>query len=272
MPPRRETQFSPRDGLLLVERPPGGRPLAHAVRFRHFRLRRADGAHVVAPHRHEVYEILLPLQGSYRCSIDGRPYGAEPGEALVVRPGEVHADCSRGPLRLAAIACSVEPDLPWPDGRRRFPLPEAAALAAAFRDEPDDGWAAEIHDLRCRGLLLGLLRQAAPPPPEDAFRATLVRLLEARLAKPIDLAGLARDLGVSPRTLRERCRRACATSPARLLARLRLERARGLLHETGLPVKAVAARCGFANPNHFSTAFRRAFGRPPREEAPPPPR
>jgi AraC-like DNA-binding protein len=166
------------------------------------------------------------------------------------------------------VACTVDPPLAWPDDRRRFPLPGAAALVEAFRDEPDDAWAAEIHDLRCRALLLSLLRQAAPPEPADAFRGALLHRLEQRLARPLDLEALARELGVSRRTLSARCRAICGTSPARLLARLRLERARALLHETGLPVKAVAVRCGFANPNHFSTAFRRAFGRPPREEGP----
>lgn len=267
---RPETQLAPGHALVLVERPAGGRALPHAVRFRHLRLRRAERSLQVAAHRHDIYELLIILAGSYRCRIDGREHAARAGEVLVVRPGELHEDCAPGPLRLAAVACSVDPPLAWPDDRRRFPLPGAAALVAAFRDEPDDAWAAEIHDLRCRALLLSLLRQAAPP--EDAFRGALLRRLEQRLARPLDLESLARELGVSRRTLSARCRAVCATSPARLLTRLRLERARALLHETGLPVKAVAARCGFANPNHFSTAFRRAFGRPPREEGPPPAR
>lgn len=268
MNPRRETQLYPGHGLVLVERPGGGRALPHAVRFRHLRLRRAERSLSVAAHRHDIYEILIILAGSYRCRIDGQAHGAEAGEVLVVRPGEVHEDGSPGPLRLAAVACEVDPPLVWPDGRRCFPLPGAAALVEAFSDEPDDAWAAEIHDLRCRGLLLALLRQAAPPEPEDAFRSALLRRLDQRLARPLDLDALARELGVSRRTLSARCRAVCATSPARLLARLRLERARALLHETSLPVKAVAVRCGFANPNHFSTTFRRAFGRPPREEGP----
>ena len=104
---RPETLLHPGHTLVLVERPGGGRALAHAVRFRHLRLRRAERHLVVAAHRHDIYEVLIILEGSYRCRIDGRAHGAEAGEVLVVRPGELHEDCAPGPLRLAAVACSA---------------------------------------------------------------------------------------------------------------------------------------------------------------------
>ncbi len=48
--------------------------------------------------------------------------------------------------------------------------------------------------------------------------------------------------------------------------RLRLDHARALLRQSDLAVTAVAVACGFASPPHFSAAYRRRFGRPPRAE------
>ena len=267
---RAEIALAAGHGLVLVERPPGGPALPHAVRFQSLRVRRAASRHRVPEHQHADYEVLLPLHGTYRCTVDGVACSAMPGQALVVRPGEHHADDSSGPIRLAAVAFRVEPPLAWGDGPRVVPLADAAALIEAWGSEPDDPLAGEIHDARCRALLLHLLRHAAPPAAPDDFAATLISNLERRLAQPLDLERLARDLHLSRRVLSERCRTHCQTSPARLMQELRLQRARVLLTETELPVKAVATRCGFANPNHFSTAFHRRFGHAPKTEGHPP--
>ena len=272
---RRELLLGPGSGLTLVERS-GGAPV-RTVRFGQLRLRRSAGRHRVEAHLHASYEVLVPLRGIYRCTIDGQPVSAKPGEVLAVRPGEVHADDTPGPLLLSAVQFTVEPPIAWPAGPRVLAWPGAIALVQALRDEPDDAHAAAVQDARCRELLARLLRAHGPvdAPP---FAMELRRRLDARLDRPLDLDALAKDLQVSRRTLTDRCREACGTSPARLLQELRLERARTLLTETALPVKAVATRCGFANPNHFATAYRTRFGHPPRatplppHEGPPPAR
>jgi AraC family L-rhamnose operon regulatory protein RhaS len=267
---RAEIALSAGHGLVLVERPAEALAWSHHVHFQSLRVRRADGRHRVAAHRHADYEILLPLQGIYHCSIDGTAWTARPGEVLMVRPGEVHADDSPGPLRLAAVACSVAPAIAWGAAPRVVPFAGGEALIAAWSAEPEHALAGEVHDARCRTLLLHLLRHAAPTATSEdsrsAFRRDLLRRLDSRLAQPIDLDRLARDLHVSRRGLSERCRDVCGTSPARLLQEVRLQRARVLLLETELPIKDVARRCGFANPNHFSTAFHRRFGLPPRQQ------
>jgi transcriptional regulator GlxA family with amidase domain len=50
------------------------------------------------------------------------------------------------------------------------------------------------------------------------------------------------------------------------LNRLRLERARLLLRQTGLSVLEVAMACGFASASHFSRCYRAEFGHPPVDE------
>ena len=47
------------------------------------------------------------------------------------------------------------------------------------------------------------------------------------------------------------------------LRRLRLEAARDLLVSTELPLKAVAARCGFCDESHLSRSMHRCCGHRP---------
>ena len=61
------------------------------------------------------------------------------------------------------------------------------------------------------------------------------------------------------------CFDALATTPAKLLDKLRVEHARNLLTTSDLAVKTLAARCGFGNPVRMKRAFQRELGIGPRE-------
>lgn len=79
-----------------------------------------------------------------------------------------------------------------------------------------------------------------------------------------DLEDLARRAGLSPRTFHRRCLAQLATTPAKLLDKLRVERARVLLTTSDLPVKALAQTCGWTSPARMTRAFERELGLPPR--------
>ena len=80
-----------------------------------------------------------------------------------------------------------------------------------------------------------------------------------------DVEALARRAGLSVRTLHRRCLAQLATTPARLIEKLRVEHARTLLATGDLPAKVLAARCGFGNPTRMKRAFEREIGIGPRE-------
>jgi transcriptional regulator GlxA family with amidase domain len=80
-----------------------------------------------------------------------------------------------------------------------------------------------------------------------------------------DTEALARRAGLSVRTLHRRCLAQLATTPARLIDKLRVEHARALLATGDLPAKALAAQCGFGNPTRMKRAFERELGIGPRE-------
>lgn len=93
--------------------------------------------------------------------------------------------------------------------------------------------------------------------------APAIAWARANLAKA-DPASIARRAGLSPRTFHRRCLAHLATTPAKLLDKLRVERARDLLASRELPLKSLAASCGFSSTACMNRAFERELGMAPR--------
>lgn len=80
----------------------------------------------------------------------------------------------------------------------------------------------------------------------------------------VDPTALARRAGMSPRTFHRRCLAHLSTTPAKLLDKLRVERARELLEAGDAPLKVLARTCGWGTPARMSRAFERELGMSPR--------
>lgn len=80
----------------------------------------------------------------------------------------------------------------------------------------------------------------------------------------LDVPRLARQAGLSVRTLHRRCGATLGTTPAKLIERLRVEHARALLAAGPRAAKQVAAASGFADGAQLARAFRRTLGVTPR--------
>ncbi len=102
-----------------------------------------------------------------------------------------------------------------------------------------------------------VLQRQVKEPPQLTELSTFV--LE-HLAEPLAVAELARGVGMSPRTLTRWCRDHVGESPAELVRRLRLEEARRLLEETGLPLKDIATRTGLGDPSTLWRVFTQRLG------------
>jgi AraC-like DNA-binding protein len=113
-------------------------------------------------------------------------------------------------------------------------------------------------------ILLDLADRAHRPaadPLVTAARRRLDALVDAPTAPDYD--ALAAALGVSESTLRRKFTRATGMAPHAYILQLRIARARRLLGETDLPIKAVADRLGYRDVYFFSRQFRQLTGVPP---------
>ncbi len=87
-----------------------------------------------------------------------------------------------------------------------------------------------------------------------------ILLMERNLEEPLSVTAIAEHLGASQRQLERLFHIHTGVSPLRYYIDVRLDRARGLLTQTDLPVCEVAAACGFNSPVHFSRTYKARFG------------
>ncbi|MEM9440385.1 MAG: GlxA family transcriptional regulator [Pseudomonadota bacterium] len=101
----------------------------------------------------------------------------------------------------------------------------------------------------------------APKKLRDA-----IKMMGEHLEEPLAVPEIADRVGLSQRQLERLFAENTGASPIRYYRDIRLDRARGLITQTDMPVLEVALACGFSSPEHFSRAYRRRFGMPPRED------
>jgi AraC family transcriptional regulator len=110
-----------------------------------------------------------------------------------------------------------------------------------------------------------LIRHAGfvSPKPVSPARNRLQRVdefMRAHLDQPLSLEAIARQAGLSRFHTLRLFKSAFGETPVKRLARLRMERAKTCLVQGDEPVTEVAFRCGYENPAHFASAFRRWTG------------
>lgn len=75
---------------------------------------------------------------------------------------------------------------------------------------------------------------------------------------------IAAKLSIQPTTLCRRFQKAMGISPATYLTRLRVQNALNFLQCTAHPIKEIAAKCGFSDPNYFSRVIHNVTGYSPK--------
>lgn len=85
------------------------------------------------------------------------------------------------------------------------------------------------------------------------------------IAEPLSLAELSGQAAMSERNFRRLFQKEVGMSPLAFVERARIDAARRLLEEGGLPLKAVAARVGFSSDQSLRKLFRKQLGISPDE-------
>ena len=103
--------------------------------------------------------------------------------------------------------------------------------------------------------------------PDAVVRACafLRRALADDPARPLSLTQLADAACVTPEHLCRLFRASLGHAPMETVRRARLDYAAGLLARSNYSVGEISALCGFADPFHFSRAFKKTYGRSPSE-------
>lgn len=98
------------------------------------------------------------------------------------------------------------------------------------------------------------------------FAESFLAFLESRLDdSTLDVPQICEAMNVSRSVLFGKCRSLLGTTPATLLRRLRLERAKALIREGGRTMAGISYATGFNDPHYFSKIFKKEFGLTPTE-------
>lgn len=248
-----------------------------------------DPVYAVAPHGHDFLEIAVVERGTATHVSAGGQRRLRPGSVLVIRPGAWHGyrDCRGLAVHNVYVGAEVfQRELSWvredprlgpllwpePDDNDRY-------LGAAARDRLR-GWISALQGTERApawwlGHLLLVVNEIADSRRADlpldqrssTHRAVLhaAALLEDDVARPWLLADLATEVNLAPAYLVRLFRKQVGLAPLAYLARLRAERAAGMLLETDLTVAAIGGRVGWSDPNYMSRRFRACFGVSPRD-------
>jgi AraC-like DNA-binding protein len=234
---------------------------------------------------------ILPLRGAVTSCPDGQQ--ARAGELLVFTPGyEVdvvwHAGTQAVVIAMDA-SCLIDHvkrhhqtetvKVPALTQRIDRNNPALASLANLLRlVDSEAGSPAGLlatpagqrymQNLFCENLL-HLIPSLDTLPQRSLLPGTVKRaadFIHAHLDQPLCISQLVAVSGASRRSLEQAFRHSLGTSPQRYIQSCRLNAVRKLLlhHQPGeVQLCELAFRWGFAQPSHFSAAYKQAFGELP---------
>jgi transcriptional regulator GlxA family with amidase domain len=93
------------------------------------------------------------------------------------------------------------------------------------------------------------------PPVQRALS-----LIEAGVGQSITVNQLAQSIGISRRDLLRLFHKELNNTPSRILSQRRLDRARSLILNTGLPMTTIAESVGFSSQSHLTSSYHSEFG------------
>lgn len=231
----------------------------------------------------DAYFAVILLEGEYRLRQDGREAFLHPGDLSLYDAARPHRiDCPHAFRKLIVSIPHAQltervTGIEHCTGRRIAGDTGIGAVAANFIQHctaeaealsPHDFAALSAHalDLLTRAIATARPQVCGLNRSRQSSLAAVKAIVEQRLCNPsLDARTIAAAAGLSTRYINE----LFAAEDISLMRyvwerRLRKSMERLLVGES-CSLAELAWRCGFADPSHFSRAFKKRFGAPPRD-------
>lgn len=228
-----------------------------------------DEGESIAAHRHRRAQLVYASRGVMTVTTGAGAFVVPPERGVWMPGGVEHRIDARTEvaMRTLYIKPDAAPDLPAEPRVVQVSalLRELIVAATGARQRFPPGGPEE----RLMAVILDQIRTlpAAPlalPSPSDPRLLRVTRALSVDPSDPRGLAGWARVVGSSERTLARRFSAETGMGFAAWRQQLRLLRALELL-AGGAPVTRVALDLGYASTSAFTAMFRRSLGTSPRQ-------
>lgn len=238
--------------------------------------------HVHAPRPLWVAEVVFA--GEYEIQVDGADWmRLGPRDGVLYRPGtgfqeRVPAGVCRSYYAIFSFddACLEQP---LGGGKAVCRLRDAErllfdcleSLQATGRGGALDQLAR--HSLLCRMIWFiaaaeprqGALDIRQGETPGVTLASQVELYLRRHLKDRCRIEDIARHVGLSPSGLQHAYRRETGESPAKVLRRIRIERAKAMILRGGMTLETIASETGFGDGCHLSRAFKAHAGVSPRQ-------
>jgi YesN/AraC family two-component response regulator len=101
---------------------------------------------------------------------------------------------------------------------------------------------------------------------DEEFLVNIIKLIENDAdSDTLDVTKLSREVAMSRSVLYRKLKALTGNSIQDFVRIVKLRKAARILQESDYPISEIAYQSGFANSKHFSTAFKRQFGKTPSE-------
>ncbi|MEW5978792.1 MAG: AraC family transcriptional regulator [Acidobacteriota bacterium] len=247
------------------------------------------------PHTHGEHNFIVCLEHSYQCVVNGKEETMEPGDLLVINPGDVHKsryNSDQVPSEgvtlyltqraLESILCRMH--IPF-DGRRqsirflgKVRDPKVLELVQELLTEwqgQKEGYDVVMQSCMLQ-ILVHLIRSRLEPTiVEKRFDLPrqlpswqmdwAIEYMNARGKSNFSLSELCSRLGISQPHFIKLFKNSTGTMiPHDYYNRLLIDRAQRLLQSPDCSVKEVAFELGFKSDSHFCSLFRSFTGMTPK--------
>lgn len=236
------------------------------------------------PQIHDYCEIIYIVEGSGEIIIGGKTYELQQGDVAIYNPGITHEEHFRSSGPFKVIYCGVNhlhiDGVPQGMLLPPYVDPVISCEKYAYKVE---SYLTEIlqecdsqvlgYETLITNLLMSLITviyrivdvehqfQELKGKNEIALRTK--HFIDKNYTQSISLKDIADTLYVSQHYLSHLFKKELGDSPFNYLISRRIEEAKRLLANTGIPVHEVASQVGYGNEKYFSMLFKKVTGQTP---------
>jgi len=233
-------------------------------------------------HNHSGFEIHIVLSGSCKLDMEGNSWVLQPGQAVIILPGQYHM-----PMAVTPNQEKITLGIAMAEGalfrtvfaavskKNIYTLPEELlklCRGILQESEQEYNFRQELIKIRMAEMVILLLRQIDLQDKPKQIGQGKIRSVgvidlyfESNLCKNPKADELAAQLFMSRRQLHRLLIKTYGMGFREKLLSTRMNQAKWLLRHTDKTVSTIVGEVGYAHDSAFLQAFRRQFGMTPME-------
>lgn len=222
------------------------------------------GLHCYGPAVRTYWLLHYVVSGKGKYRVEGQEYAVYPGEAFLIKPGEITQYEADKDDPWYYIWVGFTSDLPWlqelPYVVRKEGLKEIFSAVDALSA---GGTLTDMQAIAAIWAVLSCLCGNRTQEDDTGYTARAVNMIKKQYMKDISVHSMAEALGLDRSYFSNLFKKETGKSPGRYLMEYRMERALELLRRGRYSVSVVAASVGYGDLFSFSRCFKKCYGVPP---------